>query len=261
MKQDHNLDDLIIDDIEPAKSKSKSILSIAALLMILLIIAIVATRLFLGGNDQNATASEESQEVSIGPELKLDTSADSPDADKKELEKLSSLMEESLIDKEADSKKDLSLSASSQEEQIKPETTQIDETAETTSQPVTNEQISEKPVKEENLTSQAATEESVHKTDIPTPETAVAEMKEPLPKKKDSLPKAVETSSAYYVQVGAFTKQPSKQFLSVITKNGFSYKLKKGKLLIGPYNNKAAAKRDLPKIKDKINKGAFIKHL
>ena len=98
MKNDHNLDDLIIDDIKPVKSKGKGVLTIIALLIILFIVAIAMTRLFLGDSDQNSTMIEQTQEELISPELRLDTTEHDADADKKELEQLSSMMEETLTD-------------------------------------------------------------------------------------------------------------------------------------------------------------------
>ncbi len=254
MMKDHNLDDLIIDDIRPEKNKGKGILTIIALLIALLIVAIVMTRVFLSENEQNATTLEQKQEDMISPELRLDASSQEVEADKKELEQLSSMMEETLVDKPANP--------------IKSETVQINEAAEsvtTASSP--DKSIAAKPVNTED----APAQESPHK---PSKKVAPAETpkiaKTPVAPAKSSAAKPVHkpapskpkiSSGSYYIQVGSFSKQPDKRFLSTITKNGFHYKLYKGKLLIGPYNSDAAVRRDLPQVKSKINKGAFVKHL
>ncbi len=72
------------------------------------------------------------------------------------------------------------------------------------------------------------------------------------------------TSKSYYIQVGSFTKIPSPRFLNIIKKSGFNYKITSStnsgvkKLLIGPYKDRSSAKEALPKIKDRINKSAFV---
>ena len=83
-------------------------------------------------------------------------------------------------------------------------------------------------------------------------------------------PKKVVALTGYFVQIGAFTKQPSKAYLSKVKNAGFSYKMHnetiKGKayikVLIGPYPNRAIATKNMPTIKSKIGlSSAFIKKL
>ena len=255
MKKDHNLDDLIIDDIRPSKGKGKGVLTVIALLIALLIIAIVMTRLFLGESDQNATTVGERQDELISPELRLDASDRNLEADKKELDQLSSMMEETLVSKKDTSSQDLT-------PQIKPDTAIIDETEKSIIAPDT--QITEKRVAEEVVV-QAPIEEikpevkkPAPEVQTPAPKTTPAPTAKPEPKKAP--PKKAASSSSYYIQVGSFASKPSSRFLSTITKNGYHYELKKGKLLIGPYGSDAAARRDLSGVKSKINKSAFIKH-
>lgn len=77
------------------------------------------------------------------------------------------------------------------------------------------------------------------------------------------------SQASYYIQVGTFSQEPSKRFLSIITKNGFDYKFYKfnhngemmRKLLIGPYGSRKEARRDLQKVENSINKNAFITEL
>ncbi len=246
MMKDHNLDDLIIDDIKPEKNRGKGILTIIALLIALLIVAIVMTRVFLGESDQNATVLEQKQEDMISPELRLDTSDHDPEEDKKELEQLSSMMEETLIEKPAKT--------------INSETVQIDETSKpTTTIPAPKEPKAAEPAEAEKV----STQEPIQKPSPIVVEAPAAPVKvapaKPVHKPSPSKPKV--SSGSYYIQVGSFSTQPDKRFLSKITKNGFHHKLHKGKLLIGPYSSDAAARRDLPRVKSKINKGAFVKHL
>lgn len=254
--KDHNLDDLIIDDIEPKQNKAKGLLTIVALLIAILIVAIIMTRLFLGNSDKNATIAEQNQEEMISPELKLDTSDQSLEAGKKELEQLSSMMEDELSNEQE--KTETVSQPSAPEEEVVTETIQANE--EVTPVAPVREPVKSKPVKP---VAEVAPVQEV----TPPVAVEVAPKVKPVTAKKETspAPKPVETkqSSAgtYYIQVGAFSKEPSKQFLSVITKSGFQYKLNKGKLLIGPYISREAASHDLPKVKDRINKQAFIKQL
>ncbi|MEA3418981.1 MAG: SPOR domain-containing protein [Campylobacterota bacterium] len=249
--KDHNLDDLIIDDIEPKQNKGKGLLTIVALLIAILIVAIVMTRLFLGDGDESTTVPDQKQEEMISPELKLDTSDQDLEADKKELEQLSSMMEDELSEK-SEKTETVSQPAAPKEE-IKPETAQIDEAV----APVAPVPVQEKAPKPVEVVEEKPVQEVV--APAPVEQTPVVKKEaSPAAKPAETQQKAVGT---YYIQVGAFSKEPSKQFLSVITKSGFHYKLSKGKLLIGPYSSREAASRDLPKVKDRINKQAFIKQL
>ena len=256
MMKDHNLDDLIIDDIKPEKNKGKGILTIVALLITLLIVAIVLTRVFLSENDQNATTMEQKQGDMISPELIPDTSNKKIESDKKELEQLSSMMEETLTEKPA--------------EPIKSETVQVNDAAEPAAAvSSTEETIAAKPAETENAPIQKPSEKVAPETTPKVAEAPVAAAKPAKPAKpaatkparKPAPSKPKISSGSYYIQVGSFSKQPDKRFLSRITKNGFHYKLYKGKLLIGPYSSNTAVRRDLPRVKSKINKGAFVKHL
>ncbi len=289
MIKDHNLDDLIIDDVKSAngKGKGKGILTIVTLFIALLIVAAIMTRIFLGESDQNSTLAAEKQEEIISPDLTLDTTHQVKESEKKELDQLSTVMEETTASKPAAPTESLNLPAENKTDPIKPETAQINDTAEenTTLLAPANE-VAPEPLKEdiapqtpesakEDLTPQETTEPAEESStptaqaDEPTQqEDLQAESPKPVkpasPAKKSSKPKPAKQefsrSGSYYIQVGSFTKEPSKQFLNIIAKNGFQYKMEDGKLLIGPYANDEAARNDLPNVKNKINKSAFIKH-
>ncbi len=71
----------------------------------------------------------------------------------------------------------------------------------------------------------------------------------------------------HYVQVGSFAQYaPNKTFLRKITGSGYSYTYYKvvvngktiNKVIIGPFNSKAAARKALSTIRKRIEKGAFI---
>lgn len=79
--------------------------------------------------------------------------------------------------------------------------------------------------------------------------------------------KTTQNVSGYYIQVGAFTKQPSNKLLQDITNKGFTYVIYpvniKGKVynkvLIGAYPTRKTALNDLNSVKQKLKKsGAYI---
>ncbi len=78
--------------------------------------------------------------------------------------------------------------------------------------------------------------------------------------KKRSVKKAT-SKQYYYVQIGSFKLKPSKKYLSKISRLGLPYKVEKTniyKVLIGPYKKESTARKVLLKVKQKLNKSAFI---
>ncbi len=91
---DHNLDDLIIDNIEPKNSKTKSFLTIIAVLIVLFIVAIILTKILLKTPNGNGLAFEENTTEMIAPELQL---KETPKSQKvKEEPSLSNIIESKL---------------------------------------------------------------------------------------------------------------------------------------------------------------------
>ncbi|WP_300366651.1 SPOR domain-containing protein [Hydrogenimonas sp.] len=110
----------------------------------------------------------------------------------------------------------------------------------------------------------------------PKPAETPAEPKEPVvkkspapapaPQKPKSAPKTVATGN-YFIQVGAFFRYPpDKKFLKSIEKEGLHYVIAEGtksgtpykKVMVGPYPSRAAAKKDLDRVKRRINQNAYI---
>lgn len=115
-------------------------------------------------------------------------------------------------------------------------------------------------------------EESLIEKEPPVEEAVVVE---PAPAPAPALvvkPKSVPAPKApsegkYYVQVGSFSKYaPDQKFIKSITDNGYSYTFHKvvrsgktiNKVLIGPFENEAAARKAIPVIRKKIESGAFL---
>lgn len=243
---DHNLDDLIIDNIAPKNRKTKSFLTIIALFIVVLIVAIILTRILLKTPDNNKLVIEEDTTELIAPELKLQEKPQK--VEKVEEPSLQSIIEEEVKAPEVKVeepvvipepkkvvKKDIEIP--------KPEPIEI---------PTIEEKIPA-PVK-------------VEKKEIPVLEKPVT--KKPVVQKPTVKPvtkkPTVASTEQYYIQVGSFSKDPSARFLSVIKNSGFSYQITKAdtrgtkKLHIGPYKTRADVNVALKKVKDRINKSAFV---
>lgn len=249
---DHNLDDLIIDNIGPKNTKTKSFLTIVALLIVVLIVAIILTKIILKDPNADKIAFEENNTELVSPELTLKSAAE-PEPEKKEPE-LSNIIENAL-------------KAPVGVEEIAEETVEI--TKEVVQVPEVTEKVQEAvkietPAKKEEA-KQAEIKKEVPKAAKPVP-TQIAEKAKERPTGKPvniPAPKPV-ASQTYYIQVGSFTQTPSSRFLSIIKNSGFNYKITSPtgsgtkKLLIGPYKDRRSVDAALVKVRDRINKSAFV---
>jgi len=260
---DHNLDDLIIDNIEPKNGKTKSLLTIVALLIVVFIVAIILTSVILDDPKSDNTLIEENDTEMISPELTLQSAAKAKST--KEEPKLTDIIEEQL-------NKPIQAPKITQEtvEKVKPvekaeavkEEVTVPSTPETNKVQIT-EEFAQTPAKPEvsTLPEKVTPAETV----ILAPTVKKVQKKEPVatkPKKIVSAPKT--TGIQYFIQVGSYRQSPSKRFLSVIENNGFNYHITAPsatgtkKLLIGPYPDRTAANQALVRVRDLINKSAFV---
>jgi DedD protein len=234
---DHNLDDLIIDSIQPTNSKVKSFLTSIALFIVVLIVGIILSKSYTDADTDSTLTFDDNSTSIIAPELKLQEPEEI--ATPKEEEKtLPTIIEEK----------------STQSKSLKEVAAPVPmiETIQEPSTPIETPTVSikkttpiveiKKPVKKVPIPHQVESKKSVitHK------------------------PKRVITSNKYYVQVGSFKQNPSPRFLSVIKSSGFKYHVSKPdnignkKLLIGPYKTRADVDKALVVVRDRIHKSAFV---
>jgi len=250
---DHNLDDLIIDNIAPKNRKTKSFLTIIALFIVVLIVAIILTRTLLKTPDNANLIIEEDTIELIAPELKLQEKP-------QEVERVDEPTLESIIEEEPKAP-EVKIEAPV----VIPEPIKVEKKVEVP-EPIIPAPV--EPLKKEEKIPEPEPVKEVKKIEVPTPpEVPVVKkpvIKKPIEKKPVVKKPAVVTSLKYYIQVGSFTKDPSARFLSVIKNSGFSYQLTKAnvkgikKLHIGPYKTRAEVNVALKKVKDRINKNAFV---
>jgi len=260
---DHNLDDLIIDDIQPKNGKTKSLLTIIALLIVVLIVAIILTKTLLKSPENPELTFEENNTEMIAPELKLqeETKVVKP---KEEDLSLSNIIEKELTTPKTEVKKPA---------EMKEETIAIDEnevTVEKTKAAIEEPMVEQKPtIKEEEIKPELKT---IEKPETETPKVVTPEVPKTATKPKTT-PKVVKNPTVahkatsgvkYYVQVGSFAKDPSARLLSVLKNSGFTYSVSapeangNKRVLIGPYRSRAEVDKALKEVRNRITKTAFV---
>jgi len=242
MMNDHNLDDLIIDTPEKKSGKTKSFLTIIALLIVVLIAAIILTKIILKDPQQDPALLEETESEVISPELTLQDTDKEPTLDEAAIDNTS-----------VNHPKPNTVSSPEKTETLTKESVVIDEA------PVTHHKKKPQPKPK-----------AVHKTPPSSKPAAKEIVKIPAPEKKHvtkpATPKKAATpSGAYYIQVGSFSQTPvtGSRLLSAIKKNGYRYRVVTAsngmkKIQIGPYPSRAAVDRAIVRVKDRINKSAFV---
>lgn len=258
---DHNLEDLIVEEIQPKSSTGKNILTIFALLIIILFVAIFLMRTLLDitpSIEEHNLTFEQNNSKEIHNELTLSNivSLDNPH---KANSNLSDIVEED---------------APSQPQAPKEQITAIETNATETSNTDTVK-IQEDTVKEE----EPLVEDASNISSLPTEKTEIATAVIPTKTKvvnkpitkvtqkhKQTVTKPTQKSKKthYYIQVGSYRKHPSTEFLAIIRKTGFRYKVtstnSRGirQLLIGAYSSRKSANHALKQVQDRINKKAFV---
>ncbi|UFH59715.1 SPOR domain-containing protein [Sulfurovum mangrovi] len=289
---DHNLDDLIIDEIEPAQSnKAKSFLTIIALAIVVLIVSIIFTKVMLKAPEQEELLFEQNETELISPDLTLQSApepqeeSEEPIAATKEENGLK-IPEEMAVEKVTEKipapKEEVAeapqeaVTVEQPEEVEKPVNVPAPKPLETETEPIPA--TMPKPVEEKSTDILNIVEEPA-KTE-PKP---IQPIQQTVQRPTNTITQTVQTQRPanvitrphethtkytsrgnYYIQVGAFSQTPNKRFLAKITRNGFTYTITKRsprglkKLLIGPYSNQKSAERALIKVQKLINKRAFL---
>ena len=247
---DHNLDDLIIDNIEPKNSKAKSMLTIVALLIVVLIVAIILTSVILEDPKPDQDLSQNNETEMVSPELTLENVGKVKEPEDEP--KLNEIIEEELNKPTVE-----------KQEEIIPKAEAIQEEVAKVVEPKVTETIQNIP----EVKSVKITDEFKQTPEVTQPK-AVEKPKVTTPpahkEVKKIVPAPTTTAVSYYIQVGSFSQTPSKRFLSVITNSGFQYKITTPtangtkKLLIGPYSDRKSVDNALVRVRDRINKSAFV---
>ena len=257
--QDNELDDLIIDNISPKNSNTKSFLTVLGMAIVVLIIAIILTKIILKDPNEDSLIGENNAEL-ISPDLTLQSVTQE-------------VVDKPLIPTSETIKPEVNVSAptvdTSTKEVIPPVKT-ITQTPKVETVKISNEFATEEANKEKVTI--AKEKEAEAKLLKERQAKALAQKEEALKQEQariaeEKAKQAVDSKEIhhpYFIQVGSFAKTPSTRFLSVIKSSGFNYQITAPasngikKLLIGPYATKTKADYALVKVKDRINKSAYI---
>jgi len=225
---EHSLDDLIIGDPAPAGKRSKGLLSMIALGVIILLVGILLSRMILGTSDDEVTLAQDNQTEFVTPEL-IPVEKQSPKEPKREL---SPIAKETLPTPEAKSKT-----------------------------------VTTKPKKEATKVVQREKPKKSSVTTKPKPALSKPKTEQTTQKrvtKQPANPKALfeKGKPIYYVQVGAFNREPNPKFLKKIETAGLQYVINKNektrRVRVGPYGSYAEAKAALGDINSSIGIMGFV---
>ena len=261
---DNNLDDLILTDPEPEKGKSKGLLALLALVVLLIIIgAVLAKMIFSSPEDSNATnvADANSSVVASSETSTIDNAKDD------------SLNNNDTSTKSLDS--DLS-PLDDKEMPANVDTVSLDEKEKVNSAKESSKNDSELLTSKPQAVSESVTEHNkkimeavAHKNVTKTSHKEEVKVTHKVTKPKKTQHKTAKTKHTYggagniYVQVGSFSKGPEQSFINKIRRAGFRFRIKEvngfRRVLVGPFRNNAEVNRVLPIIKSKISSDVIIK--
>jgi cell division protein FtsN len=273
---DHNLDDLIIGEPGMGSRRTRNILAVAALLIIVLIAGITLSRLFFGETTENTELARAEVEELVTPEP---VAAKTASTEKKETfpkrdipDELKPLEEEKLPETPAKTtppesnvkteNKKASISDTVTKKTEKPKTEKkTPSAAKKTDQAAKKKKSVEKPKEKPKQTE--AKPSAAKKA--PAAKTSAKKAK-PVAKKSAKPSQLFKKTAAgkggkYYIQIGSFGKIPDDDYLKGIKAKGFQYTIveKEGrfKVWVGPYSSYEASKAKLPEVKEKLNPSAF----
>jgi len=251
---DHNLDDLIIDTPSQKGGKAKGLLTIIALLIIVMIAAIVLTKIILKDPSAQPAVLEENDTELISPELTLQHATEESSMPEEETAFTETTQEEVSIPK---------VPTETSDTNIKPETVNITENTKKRPTAIQPAKPAKAHPKREETVKVPKTIRPIAKPK-PKPKIKSKPIHETKKQKPSVVTKPVAAQGVFYIQVGSFgrTPEPNSRLITAIRKQGFKHRIftVKGmkKVVIGPYSDRVSADRAIVRVKDLINKSAFI---
>ena len=274
MGNDNTLDDLILTEPEPEKSKSRGLLALLGLVILLIIVGALLAKMIYSTSDENKQ-KDNAQKV----EVKSDVNNNLDNISNENINK--------------DTTKDTTVASSNNDPDLAPigdmsmpssmDTVNVDE-AQNNNQNSANQNDmalkgdSTQVAKNEDSLGVAPVGNNIKKDETPPNNVVVKERKEApkvvkhtKPKEHKVVNKSTPKSAAktyggvgnVYIQVGSFTKGPEQSFIRKITRAGFKYRIKNQngyrRVYVGPFRSRAEAAKYLGIIRSKINSQAFIK--
>jgi cell division protein FtsN len=265
MSNDNTLDDLILTEPEPEKTKSRGLLALLALVILLIIVGAILAKMIFSAPDEPTKAKDDTKvEVAsdISPDIdKID--ANTKDSNSKD-SNISSDLAPITADPDLAPLNDNAIAANvdtvdvDENKNAKNKSTKSSNNLAGDSSKVANEEdsLGVAPV---GKTSTVKKEEDVPKRVVVKEKPAKKETKV-VHKNRGHL---IGGSGNVYIQVGSFTKGPERSFIRKITRAGFKYRIRTQngyrRVYVGPFASRKEAARYLGRVRSEINPQAFIK--
>ncbi|NPA50921.1 MAG: hypothetical protein GXO02_04755 [Epsilonproteobacteria bacterium] len=201
--KDHNLDDLILSEPEPKKSKSKGILAILALVIILLVIGVILAKLFITSSPELKNVEES---IKKEPPAATMTQVKEQNGNTPPIEPIPNMSDEEPIQAPPASLEEAQKADQKTQEEAKNNKEEDEDII------IQKESPKENVTKEQNIIPKAEKKaKKVTKTHTKTetkPKRRVKKETKTAPKRAINAPKR-----GYYIQVGSFSKYPSSSLL------------------------------------------------
>ncbi|WP_292662821.1 SPOR domain-containing protein [Nitratifractor sp.] len=232
---DHNLDDLIIGEPESHGGKSRNILTLLALLMIILIVGAILAKLILGGDDETLEEKEGNPELTT---VVTHPSGKHPSTPRESIpEELKPIVDEGVPPP--------------------PPQRPAHRSTPKATQKARQESASLKPVHPLRTKTTSKSRPATHPTK-PKP----SELFHTVRKSRNKAKESSAASKTYTIQIGAFKRPPTQKFLDEIQAKGYTPLIVKSggviKVRIGSWGSYAEAKSHLPEIKEKLGISGFV---
>jgi DedD protein len=263
------IEDIRLDPEDPNKTKKKYILLGLALILVFVITILVIRVISNSGTEESLDGEKIEQKELITDKIldKIDSNeefqkaVEKKDA-QKEMQKLEDQRQEAQpkldIPNETSQNKTPLLVEKPQKEETRRDPLGLDSVPDTPDSPPVVKAVEKKKttVKPKVVETKNAITNQQVKIEKKIPE---------LPPVRASKPKAATSKvSGFYIQIGAFTKQPSPKLLKEISSKGFSYAVHPvevngmlyNKVIIGPYPTRALASQKLPEVKQKFKRSS-----
>ena len=243
---DNTLDDLILTDPEPDNKKSKGILALLALVVLLIIVgAILAKMIFSSPEDANAKDSNSTTEIK--KDIITNNANASLDNNTKGQDNTTAPLDADLTP----------LDDTAMPSNV--ETVGVDESSKKDDKKISNNEamsVEKTDTKVKNNIEEPAVEHKVKKI------VHKAKPKVTHKPKTKHVTQKIGGHGSTYIQVGSFSKGPNSDFINKIIKSGFRYRIKEvngfRRVYVGPFTSSEASSI-LGRVKAKISQSAFIK--
>ncbi len=262
MSNDNTLDDLILTEPEPEKTKSKGLLALLALVILLIIVGAILAKMIFSEPDEPTKPKDDTKVEELASDL--NTGIDKVNTNIKEDNKSADLAPLST-DPDLAPLNDNAIAANvdtvdvDEDKNAKDKATQSSQTQKGDSTKVANEEedLGVAPVGKSTTVKK---EEDVPKR-VVVKEKPVNENKTKTRERRTS--RLIGGRGNVYIQVGSFTKGPERSFIRKITRAGFKYRIKTQngyrRVYVGPFESRKEAARYLGRVRSEINPQAFIK--